>query len=111
MTLSFEYLAGLIDGEGYISLRPSNKGKYRKYYPRIQVTNTYKPILDLLVEELGGTITPKRNKNPNWKEGYDWRLHGDAARKLLQDLLPYLIIKKEAAIITLKGDQKESNQT
>ena len=107
MSISLEYLAGLVDGEGCIRLHPSNKGKYRKYYPRLQVTNTYKPIIDLLVEEYGGACHSSSNKNkPHWKEKYDWRLSGDKARELLTELIPYLIIKKDKAIWVLQGDQK-----
>jgi hypothetical protein len=104
--ISLEYLAGLVDGEGCIRLASSNKGKYKKYYPRLQVTNTYKPICDTLVLEFGGAIHIKRNKNPNWKTGYDWRLSGDAARNLIKQLEPLLIIKKEDALKTLAGDEK-----
>jgi hypothetical protein len=96
MNLSLEYLAGLVDGEGCIRLHPSNKGKYRKYYPRLQVTNTYKPILDMLVDQYGGAVhSDTKSRKENWK-----------ARELLNQLLPYLIIKKEKAIEVLQGDQK-----
>lgn len=105
--ISLDYLAGLVDGEGCIRLHPSNKGKYRKYYPRLQVTNTYKPIIDLLVEQYGGACHSSRNKNkPGWATKHDWRLTGDKARELLTELLPLLIIKKETAIRVLQGDQK-----
>ncbi len=107
--LSLEYLAGLVDGEGCIRLHPSNKGKYRKYYPRLQVTNTYKPILDLLVDQFGGAIhSDKFPRKANWKIKHDWRISGDKARELLNQLLPYLVIKKEKAILVLQGDQKSS---
>lgn len=106
--ISLEYLAGLVDGEGCIRLHPSNKGKYRKYYPRLQVTNTYKPILDMLVDHYGGAIHTDSfgPRKPNWKVKHDWRISGDKARDLLNQLLPYLIIKKDKAIEVLTGDQK-----
>lgn len=105
--ISLEYLAGLVDGEGCIRLHPSNKGKYRKYYPRLQVTNTYRPILDMLVDQFGGAIHSSLNKKkPNWAEKHDWRLTGDKARELLNQLLPYLIIKQGKAKEVLLGDQK-----
>jgi hypothetical protein len=107
MNLSLEYLAGLVDGEGCIRLHPSNKGKYRKYYPRLQVTNTYKPILDMLVDQYGGAVhSDTKSRKENWKVKHDWRITGDKARELLNQLLPYLIIKKEKAIEVLQGDQK-----
>lgn len=105
--ISLEYLAGLVDGEGCIRLHPSNKGKYRKYYPRLQVTNTYKPILDMLVDQYGGAIhSAKTPQKEGWKIKHDWRLTGDKARELLNQLLPYLIIKQEKAKEVLLHDQK-----
>lgn len=107
--ISLEYLAGLVDGEGCIRLHPSNKGKYRKYYPRLQVTNTYKPILDMLVDQFGGAVhSGKFPVKENWKIKHDWRLTGDKARELLSQLLPYLIIKQGKAKEVLLGDQKNA---
>jgi hypothetical protein len=106
MTLSLEYLAGLVDGEGCIRLNPSGKGKYRRYYPRLQVTNTYLPILEQLKEQFGGCITEKKNNRPDWSTAYDWRVNGDTARTILTSLIPYLIIKKEKAVEVLSNDQK-----
>ena len=105
--LSLEYLAGLVDGEGHVALRSSNKGKYKKYYPSIQVTNTYKPIIELLQAQYGGGIRHYVHKNhPHWKDKYDWVANGDTARQLLTQLIPFLVIKKEAALAALTGDQK-----
>lgn len=107
--MEISYFAGLVDGEGCIRLHPSNKGKYRKYYPRLQVSNTYKPLLDMLVSQYGGAIHgPKRSpiRDCPTKDCWDWRITGDKARQLLNDLLPFLIIKKQKAIQVLAGDQK-----
>ena len=108
--MNIHYLAGLVDGEGYIRLCPSNKGKYRKYYPQLQVTNTYKPLLESLVSDFGGSILgPKRSKNAT-KDCWDWRISGDKARKLLHELLPLLVIKKDKAKQVLEGDNKKLNK-
>lgn len=105
--MNISYLAGLVDGEGCIRLHPSNKGIYRKYYPRLQVTNTYKLLLDMLVSQYGGAIHgPKKGKS-SYKDCWDWRITGDKARQLLKDLIPFLIIKKEKAIEVLSKDNKQ----
>ena len=109
MIISLDYLAGLVDGEGCIRLHPSNRGKYRKFYPRVQVTNTYKPVLELLVSQYGGAIhSATKPQKEGWKLKHDWRLTGDKARELLKELLPFLIIKKEKAEQVLQGDQKKA---
>ena len=105
--ISIEYLAGLVDGEGHIRLTTSNKGKYRKLYPRLQVTNTYKPIIEELQVQYGGGIRHSVHKNkPHWKDKYDWVLDGDKARNMLEELIPYLKIKRRNAMDVLIGDQK-----
>jgi len=102
----YHYLAGLVDGEGCIRLHPSNKGKYRKYYPRLQVTNTYLPLLEMLVDSYGGAIHGPKFSKQATKPCYDWRITGDKAREILKSLVPLLIVKKEKAIEVLSGDNK-----
>lgn len=108
--INFQYLAGLVDADGHIGLHPSNTGKYRKYYPRLNVTNTSKELMDALVDSFGGAITEKKpGKNstfPHKKKCWDWRTTGDNARWLIEEVLPFLIVKKTKAIQVLKQDQK-----
>lgn len=102
----YHYLAGLVDGEGCIQLSPSNKGKYRKYYPRLSVTNTHLPVLEMLVATYGGAIHGPKFSRQATKPCYDWRITGDKAREVLTKLEPLLIIKKEKAQLVLSGDNK-----
>lgn len=105
--MEISYLAGLVDGEGCIRLHPSNKGIYRKYYPRLQVTNSYKLLLDMLVSQYGGAIHGPKRGSISTKDCWDWRITGDKARQLLIDLIPFLIVKKEKAIEVLSKDDKQ----
>ena len=108
--ISLEYLAGLVDGEGCIRLTQTNGGKQGGklyYYPRLQVTNTFKPIIEELQKEFGGGVRHSSSKNhPNWKDKYDWVADGDTARTILKQIVPYLRIKKDRAIEVLSLDQK-----
>lgn len=110
--ISLEYLAGLIDADGGIILHPSNRGKYRKYYPKLKFTNTNKSVLDSIVEQFGGKLQPKRwkNKPSHWAESWDWSLTGNEARELINKLLPFLVIKKEKAEYVLANDEKQSQE-
>ena len=105
--LSLEYLAGLVDGEGNIALRPSNKGKYRKYYPGIQITNTYRPVLEMVLLQFGGRIDGPKRSRGSTKDCWDWRATGDTARNLIRALIPHLIIKRDIAVQVLLDDQKD----
>lgn len=105
------YIAGLVDADGCIRLHPSNKGKYRKYYPRVQITNTCRELMDALVEQFGGAIHgPKRRTDGirnSTKDCWDWRITGDKCRQLLSNMIPFLFIKKEKAIKVLNQDNKQ----
>ena len=107
------YLAGLIDGEGYISLllylRPYGKGRvYQQFACKFSVSNTNLSLLQTIRSWVGeGTI--RLNKRPKlatekekgWKASYLWVIYPSVMRYLLPLILPYLIIKKEQAELVL----------
>ena len=105
MQISIEYLAGMVDADGCICSHKSGK-IYR--YPRLQVTNTsWKLILELL-ENFGGHSIQKHVKGEGTfihrQDCYDWRLDGDKARILIAKLIPFLVIKREKALLVLLND-------
>lgn len=111
--LSLEYVAGLVDGEGHIRCASSNQGKYEKFYPRLQVTNTNYEIIETLQKQFGGSIMKKKMSayaiSRNWTQAYDWRISGDGARSTLSKLIPHLRIKRDIALEVLKADNKQVN--
>lgn len=98
------YTAGMIDGEGSVSIACSVNGNGKYHYLRtvIQVSsNDLKPLKYLKKIWNLGLITKWKNKNsPN--TSYNWRLYGAQAGFLLDKIYKYLIIKKEKAMICLK---------
>jgi hypothetical protein len=97
------YIAGIIDGEGHIGLYScrDKKGWLRSV---IGVCNTYKPLLDYLKITYGGCISEQR-RDPNIKHRptFGWQIASKSAcKKVLEDTLPYLTIKKEQAILLLE---------
>lgn len=96
--MSPEYLAGIIDGEGTVRVDVSN---YVYRYPRIAVVNTHKPLLDAIQREFGGSVkTHDKNRvalHPNWSDAWAWTTAGKNAVVILNAVLPFLIVKREAA--------------
>jgi hypothetical protein len=97
------YIAGLFDGEGCISMMGPHL--------IIIISNTFKESLefvDRVFGILGGGICEmhpsKKVKlvHSNYKRRYDWRIRGKNAARILELLLPYLIIKKEQAILGIE---------
>lgn len=107
MEISIQYLAGMVDADGCILSHKSGK-IYR--YPRLQVTNTSWKLIEELISNFGGHSVKRHVKGKgtfiNRQDCYDWRIDGNSARKLIEKLIPYLVIKKEKALQVLINDSK-----
>lgn len=107
---SFAYLAGIIDGEGCITItvskykddtKPKQRGVH--YVSRIQVTNTDRRLINWLVSNFGGNVHGNGRRKKGWKESYKWLLTGHKVQEsLLLAVLPYLILKREQALTVLE---------
>lgn len=98
--MTLEYLAGIVDGEGYIRSTVSN---HKYFYVRLQVVNTHRGLLDEIQRCFGGSIRdhagtkPRLGKKPIWK----WDTAGRNADRILNLILPHLIVKREQALRAL----------
>jgi len=99
----FAYIAGLIDGEGCIYVCKEDKGgKFLRRRIRLQITNTNKELIDACLALTGvGRATKGVQQNSRWKRRYDWVCYGRAAEKVLIECFPYLIAKREQALLAL----------
>ena len=92
------YIAGLLDGEGCISIKRSRRTNYNLY---VEIYNTNKDVMLWLQERYIGSINSKR-KNVNHKVCYTWCVACSKAESFLELIIPYLIIKQEQAVIALE---------
>lgn len=115
------YVAGLIDGEGTVSLRNktprAKRDKTNHYNIEVYITSTNKGLLEWVVRWFGGTIyTYKRKEGAN-TDGYKrkpihkWHLHGGQAENFLRAIRPYLIIKKVNADLAIEFREKMNRDT
>jgi hypothetical protein len=95
------YLAGIIDGEGNISIVKGNIKRPNFYFSGyVQVANTNKILINWLVENFKGKTCWESKPSPNSKlKGY-WVLKDCSI--LLNSLLPFLILKKEQAKLVIE---------
>lgn len=94
------YLAGLIDGEGTVSLR-RKIGKH--FNIEVYITSSNKPTLEWVKRIFGGNIYTYTRKNDTIRlPQHKWHIHSRAAEALLRIVLPYLIIKGEHARLAIK---------
>lgn len=105
--MDIRYLAGLFDGEGCIHT-PKQSLSYRdgfSYSVRVIFCMTHEPIVRLIAEQFGVKICSLRARNnPNavrWKVAYQTQLCGERAAQLLREMLPFLIVKREEAILAI----------
>lgn len=87
------YLAGIIDGEGCVSIRHQNN--QRSYYATLQVGSTSIELISWLLETLGCGRVHIDKKSGNRKQSYKWLV--TVARdiySILDLVYPLLVIKK-----------------
>jgi LAGLIDADG DNA endonuclease family protein len=101
------YVAGLIDGEGTITLFTSGTepGRLsRALRTKVSIANTNLLMLERVIEMTGnGAIsTTGRRKDPAHKQGYLWRIEASQIRRILPQVSPYLVVKQRQAEIVLR---------
>ena len=88
------YLAGFLDGEGCFSI----------YRQKIIITcaNCYKPIIDWLKQQFGGTVNKREARKETHRVCYSWRVVSGDAHSLLEQIVPYLREKQPQALLLLE---------
>lgn len=90
------YISGFFDGEGYVSIRRSNKTKQRVPSYRIIVgfTNKDRTLLMWIQSIFGGAIYKKVHKNPHAAPAYELIfLNRQEVATLLATMKPFVRIK------------------
>lgn len=96
MTLSMEYIAGLFDGEGCITIRQHTKRDGRvQHYISLNITNIYKPLLESLKELFGGVVRIKPKSQLGNLQVYTWELNGIMCSEFINSIITHSIIKQE----------------
>ena len=120
----YGYLAGIVDGEGTITICRSENNVNRKkdyvtksgeirsceynytgigYHATIRVKNTDIRLMKWLVSRFGGEYYADRHsKNPTWKDSYKWYYAAKSKEGFILAILPYLVIKREQALTALE---------
>lgn len=116
MNLDIRYVAGLFDGEGWITINViplgSIKGRHRytenyvRYQLFVGIGMNYYPIIAQMSLQFGGLLhrndSANRRLGPANRISYQWRLSSRAARDFLLQIEPFLIVKKEEAQLAIE---------
>ena len=99
------YFAGIIDGEGTITLERHSPTSLKHPSPTfsasLYVSNTNMDVLKALQDTFCGSIAKHKQNSVSQKEIYRWRLYGTKAISVIGLVSPYLIIKRKQAEIVL----------
>jgi hypothetical protein len=83
------YIAGLIDGEGTVTLSHRHRNENRHLV--VSVSNTDRPLLEYMLNTIGaGKITGKRTAQPHHTYSYNYSMSNRQAISLLEQTGPYL---------------------
>lgn len=101
MVSDFAWAAGFIDGEGCISIYRT-KGDY--YYIQLIVACTVREPLEKLESIFGGQqVVMNKPQRGRRKASYQWKVMGRAAGEVIEILLPYLTVKRDAANVAIEA--------
>ena len=96
------YLAGMIDGDGYISITRSTHSKYLYFGAQVGIAGTRREPHDLAASLWGGAVNKYIPKNPKHRPQFQWCRTGRGAVEVVQAIYPYLLIKQEQAELVLE---------
>jgi len=104
------YLAGFIDGEGYVGLtfqikkETSQNSATPRYHPYLIIANNNSPVLFHIKDIIGeGKIYELKRSSRNQKPGFQYKLTKmSTLETLLPAIEPYLIVKKQQAKLLIR---------
>lgn len=88
MEVNHAYSAGLIDGEGTITLSRDHVCKNR--IPVVSMTSTTYELVAWMHQHYGGQVRKHRTYQPHHKESHIWSVRYDTALNVLSQIRPYL---------------------
>lgn len=89
------YIAGVVDGEGTVTLTRWHRGENRRLV--VSISNNELAILDFVFRTVGaGQITRKRTYDPRHAASYTYQISGRQALGLLRQIVPYMKSYKSA---------------
>lgn len=105
--LDIHYVAGIIDGEGYIGFNYTAKTGALVVNIAVSMTNPIVP--ELLCQQFGGHIVYVKEKQKNHKDAIRWGIKADKACVFLELIKDLLLIKSNQALLALYYNQVKAS--
>lgn len=95
------YIAGIIDGEGTVTLARRHRNKMPS--PEVSIANNHLELLRWIKSKIGaGTIIKRTKQKSHHSDSYVLTLTDNKALEVLKIIRHFLIVKKEHADLLLK---------
>lgn len=95
------YLAGIVDGEGTITLMKHHRNE--THIPFVGIANNNLVLLEWIKSIVGGNICAKKKRLPHHNNSYVLNIRQDRALRFINDIKKYLIVKRaQAELISSK---------
>ena len=100
------YLAGIIDGEGYIGIAKTTRRDMvsPSYKEKVSIRMVSSDAVTLLAETFEGTVWREKPHANNGRPMWAWEATRQRARRVLIALLPWLRVKRANAETVLELD-------
>ncbi len=96
------YLAGMIDGDGYITIARAYRGGRYYHTPQVGIAGTRSEPHEFAASLWGGAINRYVPKNPLHRPQFQWCRSGITAAGVIEAIRPYLLVKAEQADLALE---------
>ena len=94
------YVAGIVDGEGTVTLMKHHRNETP--IPCVSIANNNLKLLHLIKHGYGGLICSKRKYQSHHRDSFVWSVRHNRALWFLKEIIQYLIVKKPQATLILK---------
>ena len=99
--VSIQYIAGLFDGEGCITIAQTGRG-FRAHQVRCTIGIAHEGIIKAIVKMYGGYIKERKPKQDGYHTLWYWEVNSDSAIRFIRSVLPYLVVKRSQADMALE---------
>ncbi|MFM7009144.1 MAG: hypothetical protein ACKO0Z_07380 [Betaproteobacteria bacterium] len=93
MTISFEYMAGLFDGEGTVTLMRHDGSPFRQAVVSMQLCD--ETLIREIQRSFGGIVTKRKGRKPGHSDSWTWKLSHGKALEFIKGVFPYLRLKSK----------------
>ena len=96
------YAAGIIDGEGCITIAQHGKGQWFSIRIDVGMSDKSIALLEALKQNYGGSVRQTREATEKWEASSAWGIFGKEAAAFLMKIEQYLFLKAEQARLALR---------